>query len=43
MNASKAKKEAPEKVSRADSGLLHLFLSYPNCGAQPYNFYFPCQ
>jgi len=28
MNASKVKKEAPEKVSCADSGLPHLFLSY---------------
>jgi hypothetical protein len=41
MNASKAKKEAPEKVSCADSGLLHLVLSNPNNGPNLTTFISP--
>jgi hypothetical protein len=41
MNASKAKKEAPEKVSCADSGLPHLFLSYPKYGPNHTTFISP--
>jgi hypothetical protein len=41
MNASKAKKEAPEKVSCADCSLLHLFLSYPKYGPNHTTFISP--
>jgi hypothetical protein len=41
MNASKAKKEASEKVSCADNDWLHLLLSYPKYGPNHTTFISP--